>query len=541
MGATTSVPRPTSRFEMSAPATYTLAGDGLALSPDGRHLVYPADRNGVRQLLHRSMDQLEAVPIRGTDGASAPFFSPNGEWVGFFIADSLKKVLLAGGPPISLTPAGIRYGASWNVDGTILFMSSAAPGIMRVSQAGGDAQPVTIAPAGLEHRWVDSLPDGGGLLFTLWSGTLDTARIAVQSPDMTEPRVLADGADPTYVRTGHIVFARERSLWAMPFDLEQLTVTAEPMPVIEDVQVNPGGLALYAVSDDGSLVYAPDTGAVLPTRELVWVNRNGDEEPVASPPRDYRSVSLSPDGTRAAVEIVGNGRDIWVEELSRGTLTRITSDPGEDTHPLWSPDGQRLLFPSARSGRPELLWKSAEGTGEVDVLIDLDVTARDPRPFSWTPEGTAVAVAVQNPNTGVDIGMVSIEGAANWEPLIQTQASEREPAISPNGRWLAYASNETGQSEVYLDQFPDLGDRQLVSANGGSVPTWSPSGRELFYLSGSRSAPSAMMRVSIQEDGGDIARAGTPEVLFEFRHASCALEFSWTLDCERVLAGGVSR
>ena len=451
-------------------------------------------------------------------GGRFPFFSPDGEWVVFFTADSLKKVLLAGGPPVTLTPTGPRIGASWSEDGTILFASLAAPGIMRVSEAGGEAQPVITGDDIGTLRWMNSLPDGKGVLFTVYSDSLDTARIAVQSTDMPEPMVLADGTDPKYLPTGHILFARENALWAMPFDLERLTVTGEATPVVEDVQVNSGGLALYAVADDGSLAYLPDTGGSGGTRRLAWINRNGAEEPVASPPRSYRSLSLSPDGTRAAVEILDGGRDIWVAELSRGTLTRITSDPGDDTNPLWSPDGQRLLFGSARNGPPELLRKSADGSGEVEVLTSFDGGLVDLRASSWTPDGTTVAMAVVNPGIQADIGTVSVDGTGDWEPLIQTPASEHRPVISPSGHWLAYASDETGQYEVYLDRFPDLGFRQLVSNDGGTQPTWSPDGSELFYLSGSLLTPVAMMRVGISAESADIARLGTPELLFEFQY-----------------------
>ena len=304
--------------------------------------------------------------------------------------------------------------------------------MMQVSETGGEAQPLTTGDDA-QVRWIDSLPDGKGVLFTLWGG-LNDSRIAVQSPDMTQPIVLAEGTHPTWVPTGHIVFARQpSSLWAVPFDLERLSVVGEPTPVLEGVQVNPGGFAQYALSDDGTIAYRPP-GISRGSGTLVWVSLSGVEEATALPPRDYNYVSLSPEGTRAAVEITDGARtEVWVAELSRGTLIRITDNSAFDTNPMWSPDGQRILFASNRNGPFELLWKSADGTGDVEVLTSFAESVREIRPYSWTPDGTTVAVAVASASTGPDIGLVSANRGGEWEPLVQTPASEFEAAISPNG------------------------------------------------------------------------------------------------------------
>ena len=492
----------------------------VVISPDGTQVVYVADGS----LWLRPVDQLQAVEVRGTEeGGSGPFFSADGHSIGFHSDGQLKKVAVSGGATVTLAGAPrAPYGASWGVDDMILY--GQPEGIMQVPGEGGTAELLIPVDDGKLMYGPQMLPGGEWVLLTLGAGqgAWDEAQIVAQSVTTGERTVLVDGGrDGRYLPTGHLVYLVDHVLFAVPFDVDSRQVSGGPVPLVEgvreaDVGTDPArGGAQFSVSTNGSLAYVPGGAGRTAARELVWVSRNGDEELLAAPPRDYRYVSVSPDGRRAAVEIVSNGgTDVWVAELSRGTLTRITTDPGEDTNPLWSPDGQRLLFVSERSGQFQLLWKSADGTGDVEVLTSFEQDVFDVRPYSWTPDGTAVAVPPATPGTGADIGMVLADGTGEWEPLIQTPIPEYQPAISPNGRWLAYLSVGAGQSGVYVDRFPTLGNRQPV--DGGRLPTWSPDGRELIYVRGGTPSMS-MMRVTIEEADGNPAslRVGQPELILE--------------------------
>ena len=504
-------PRPPARFTLSVPATDQFL-TGFALSPDGQELVYTAVRDGVQQLFHRSMGDLEAVPIRGTDGANGPFFSPDSASVGFFAGGALRKVLLGGGTPVTLCSTDRRRGASWGEDDTILFASDAASGVMRVSAAGGTPQPVTttnVDERENSHRWLDALPDGKGVLFTIWSGQVGTARIAVQSLEAAgEPQVLVDGTDPRYVPSGHIVFAREDSLWAVPFDLERLTMTGEPNPVVEGVQVNTGGWAQFAVADDGTLLYAPVRGGG-GAQTLVWLDRDGRQEELLGT-GGYHSVDISPDGGRIALELADeDGRsDVWTYDVARGTLNRLTSDPAEDRTPLWTPDGERIVFGSQRDGPWGLFWRAADGTGDVESILTYEDTVAL-APKAWSPDGTKLLFhrRIRGQN---DIGVLSMEGDRSAELLFQEEVHEERPSVSPDGEWVAYSSNRTGSREVYVERYPDLGDRQVISTDGGTHPLWSSDGRELFYLANDSTR---VMVVPVDMETG--LNAGAPRVMFE--------------------------
>ena len=524
------VPAPSSkRFTLTLPESDRLlggSGDMLALSPDGQTLVYVATRDGTRQLFRRPVDQFQATPMPGTEGAQDPFFSPDGQSVGFDANGAMLRVALVGGPAQTLTATPSFRGAVWGADDMIVYGLYAAGPLMQIPAAGGDPVVLFTPDDGRRAWWPRALPDGDAVLFTLSEGANAGGELHLLIRDTGEHRTLIPNAVAGRVLdTGHLVFVRSGALWAVPFDRDRLDIVGNPVPVAEGVRVESGGAVQFALANDGSLVYIPGEVSI-GNRRLVWVDPSGREEPLATPADNYVSLSLSPDGTRAAVSILdGSGnRDVWVSELARGTLTRQTTDDAFDGRPLWHPDGRRVAFQSDRNGQPEVFWQAADGSGTAERLLTIDASVGDIVPYDWSPDGAALFVHALLPETGTDVGMVSIEGPGTWEPLIQTAANEGIPTISPNGRWLAYSSNETGRYEVYVVRFPELEGKQVISVGGGFFTNWSTDGSELIYLRGPSGAPEpeAVMRVSLDIDEGDPPSliVGTPERLFDWRNYS---------------------
>ena len=514
------------RFTLTLPDSDRLpvaAGDMLALSPDSQTLVYVASRDGAIQLFRRPIDQFEATLMPGTEGARDPFVSPDGQWVGFGADGALQKVALVGGPAQTLTalPTDLR-GADWGADDMIVYGLMRSGPLMQVPAAGGDPTPLFTPDDGRFSWFPQVLPDGDAVLFTLSAFGPDAGELHLLIRGTGEHRTLVPNAVAGRVlRTGHLVFLRSGALWAVPFDRERLDIVGNPAPVVEGVRVEGGGAVQFALAGDGSLVYIPGD-AVSGTRSLVWVDRAGGEEPLAVPARDYFTHSLSPDGTRAAVNLLDDSgnRDVWVSELARGTLTRVTTHAAVDTRPLWHPDGQSVVFASFRDGPLALFRKAADGTGTAEPLVTFDESVTFITPYDWSPDGARLFVDAVLPETGSDVGMVSLDGPGTWEPLIQTAATEWSPALSPNGRWLAYTSNETGQQEVYVQRFPELDGRQVISVGGGASPNWSADGREIIYLRAPVGPRDAVMRVTLDIDEGDPPSliVGTPERLFDWQY-----------------------
>ncbi len=530
--------RPVTRTVVRLPSDVPLEVEtwrpAVALSPDGTRLVYVANRGGKRQLYLRQMDQLEATPIPGTEGGLSPFFSPDGQSVGFFVDYKLKKVSVSGGAPqiLAIVPPVTR-GASWGPDDTIVFTGDPNIGLSRISAVGNTPPPDVFsdAPGGIltgqilttpdltkgeySHRWPQFLPGGKAVLFTIdTGGSFDEARIAVLSLETGKTDVLLDGGtNARYSPTGHIVFSRASALLAVPFDLERLERTGDPVTVIEGILMDPGGAAHFTFSDEGSLAYVPG-GMLVPDRKLVWVNRQGEVDPLPAEAREYMSPSLSPDGQQVAVTIrEGSNYDVWVSEVARGSLTRLTSHPGEDLSPIWTPDGKQVTFMSEMGGFvPTLWWRPADGSGPQELLLERQSSSAR-RPTSWAPDGQTLAFSVlMDPVTGSDVWMRPREGEQQPWAFLKTEFDETGAMFSPDGRWLAYESNETGRDEVYVEPFSVTGPRgkRQVSVGGGTEPVWAPDGRELLYRDGDR-----MMAVDIKIQPE--FSAGTPRLLFEGR------------------------
>ena len=502
-------PAPTiTRFPLTLPPDETFSGIGrhlLALSPDGTRLVYEANN----QLHLREMDQMEATPIRGTDGAREPFFSPDGQVLGFWADGQLRKISVTGGE------AGNPYGASWGADDTIVF-GQGLDGILRVSANGGT--PELLIPMDSEKtegfHGPQMLPDGKTVLFTLLPTAIsswDESQIVTQSLETGERRILIEGGtDARYVPTGHVVYALAGTLLAVPFDLERLEVTSGPVPAVEGVArafAESTGAAHAGFSDSGSLVYAPETSFFQPAaalRELVWVDREGNASPLTNTLGDWETPRFSPDGQRLAVRMGDPDQDVWILELSRGALQRLTFEGGY--RPLWSPDGETVFLGSLRTGSSTMFSKPADGSGPAEQL-----TTFDNIPASITSDGKTLVFRqgsdLGTGSSGLDIGMMRLEEEGDPEMLLETSFNEHTPKLSPDDRWLAYVSDESGRDEIYVTQFPRVGKWQ-ISTEGGKEPMWSRDGRELFYRNGEK-----MMAVAIST--GSELSPGRPTLLFE--------------------------
>ncbi len=517
--APASTPQPVTRTVINLPPGQQLAGlnDGsaVALSPDGTHLAYVARQGGTQELYLRAMDSLEAKPIPGTEGAGNPFFSPDGQWVGFFAAGKLKKVSVSGGGALTLGDTAFPRGGSWGSQGMIAFSPAGVGVLQQVSDSGGAPKPLTRFEKGdLSHRWPEFLPGGKAVLFAAGpSGvTFSNAQVAVQSVGTGERRNLIQaGSNPRYAPSGHLVYAQGGSLMAVPFDPQRLVVTGTANAVVEGVLQSPvTGITQYSISATGSLVYVP--GGIQATQlSLVWVNRNGTEQPLTAPGRAYFAPRLSPDGRRVAVGIGEQETQVWQYDLSRDALTRFTFAGNLNTVSVWTPDGKRIAFESNKEGTPNLFWQLADGSGGLERLTTSEHVQI---PMSWSPDGQLLAFNDINPNPTVHRDILVLRmGDRKVQPFLRTGFDEGLPRFSPDGRWLAYVSNESGRNEIYVQSYPGPGGKWQISSEGGTEPAWNSNGRELFYRTGNK-----MMAVEIATQPGFVA--GKPRMLFEGRYES---------------------
>jgi Tol biopolymer transport system component len=454
---------------------------GVAIAPDGSSVVYGARRNGIAMLYRRGLDQVEAVAIRGTENGEVPFFSPDGRWLGFFVQDALKKVPIEGGPATTICPASYRRGASWTRHGTIVFATRASPDLMQVRDTGGTPQVIVRASdfGDLQLTWPHVSTDDDTVFFTVQSREVSTGRIAAHSLRTGVSQVLTDGTNPVQA-DGHLLFARDNSLWSVLVDATGVAAAGAPTPRLEDLRVNTGGLALFAVSENGSLVFVP--GTTTSSRIVVDVSRAGANPPQANGRHGYpfRAASLSPDGTRLAAEIgEGAGTDIWIYEIERDDLTRLTFDGGR--FPLWTPKGDRIVFTSGQDSNRAICWIRADGSGGQEQLTQ---SSRLARARAFSPDGTVLLFEDFDEKGNDDIWMLPLAGDRTPQLLAGNPGfSESAPAFSPDGQRLAFVSNETGVYEVYVRPFRGTGVKKKASSNGGRLPVWRGN-EEILYIKG---------------------------------------------------------
>ena len=527
------VPRESSasRFDYSLPAGQSLAHNfrhAAELSPDGRRMAFVTNALGAAaaqsKIYIRNLDQWDPVPVSGAEGGHNPFFSPDGQWLGFVQGPQIKKVALSGGTPVVLVERIAQiYGASWGNNGTIVYADRVVGGLKSVRESGGEAEPFTELDGTaneVAHRLPHFLPDGSGVLFTVLRHTSLTpdwkrAQIWVKATKTGERKLLLENAvDARYVEGGFLVFARQGRLQAVRFNLRTLSVSGQAVPVLDGVTHSAyfgsndttTGAAQFSVSDNGSLLYAP--GSIEPPYQdrLVWVDQSGKVTPLGTKPMSHISARVSRDGTRVAFGEYYVEKDIWVFDTVRQTLARQTFE-GQNVYPIWSPDGSRLAFRSDRSG-PIRVYIKEVTSPDAMVLSNGPLDT----PSSWTPDGKELAFArtPTDPNSTEDIYIVSVNEPNKVRPLLNNpRFGERQPEFSPDGRWLAYCSNESGQLELYVQPYPGPGKRVLVSTDGAQEPSWSRDGQALFYRSGPR-----MLSVRFKVSNGEFVPE-KPVVLFE--------------------------
>jgi serine/threonine protein kinase len=506
-----STPTQVMRFDYELPQDQqfsSLEYPSIAISPNGKHIVYSTPEG----LCLRSTDELTAKLIAGTEGStSQPFFSPDGKWIGYFsVGDvKMKKIDINGGAPVTLCDKA-PYGANWATDSTIIF-GQLSGNIMRISSSGG--VPESLAEMkNMVVLFPQMLPDEKTVMFT----TMPPRRIIVQSLESGEQKELFAGYGGRYISTGHIVYGLENNnnLFAVPFDLNKLEVTGGAVPIVEGA-ISP---LQCAFSDSGTLVYIPGgvSGVQSNRYTLVWVDRSGNEETISAPPRDYIHPRISPDGNSVAFSLgTGENRDIWIWDFVREIMTRLTINESNENTPLWTPDGQQIVFASDREGMDDVYLQRADGTNNVERLVSEPVISIWPQ--SWSSDGKTLITSDWNAQGGLNIGALLIDGDRERTFLLQEDYAETQPRVSPDGRWMAYVSSESGESHIYIRPFPDLNQgKKQVSASAGKSPLWSPDSRELFYR-GIGPDAGAVLAVSLESE--PTLKLGNPKILFRGSYA----------------------
>ncbi|MFN0168647.1 MAG: protein kinase domain-containing protein, partial [Bryobacteraceae bacterium] len=513
---------------------YGISGGGnmIALSPDGERLALTLRGADGKVRLHtRLLSQSRVVPLAGTENAHGPFFSPKSDWIGFFAEGKLRKIAVDGGPVVALCDAPRGVGGSWGDDDNIVAALDHYGGLSRVPSTGGTPVPVTTLKAGeVTHRWPQVLPGSQAVLFTaatLLSPSYDDGNIESISLRTGERKTVPKGGfsaryaaeAPVPEGTGHIVYLRQSTLFAVPFDLGRLTVTGGATPILEDVISSSSAGGDFALAQNGTFVYLSGKPSQA-GYSIFSVDSSGKTQALHAPPARYFGLRFSPDGKRLVFSInTDKGSDIWVKDLDRDTLSRLSFLPGINSNPVWTPDGKHIVFRSANPAATGIYGVRSDGSGEAKRLT----SATPPEyPYSFSPDGKRLAMAQAGSGGDDNVYTMAVEpdpgpGAFGFrlgkaELFVGTQFVEMQPAFSPDGRWLAYGSNESGIMEVYVRPFPGPGGRWQASTGGGSRALWARDGRELLFLS----RGGQVMAVSYSVNGATFA-AGKQRLWTEAR------------------------
>ena len=495
----------------------------VTVSPDGKRLVYVGRIGGTNRLYLRELDQLSARELPETKGASYPFFSPDGQSIGFGDGDKLKTLLLDGGKPENLCEISGLLGGCWGADGNIYFAPSASSGLRRISAEGSEGREpeVLTYPKSEEsefcHWWPELLPGGEALLFTIWRSDLDDFIIAILSLGTGDWKTLiVGGSHARYVPTGHIIYAQAGALWATVFDLKRLKLGESRRCVVESLnQSIYNGYAPFSFSEDGMLCYARG-GPWLARNELVWVSRQGqEEESLKLPQRAYMHPQLSPNEQRLAFSVFEEGvQQIWVCDMPNGPPTQLTFK-SHNFLPIWlPPDGDKLTFSSWRAGPGDVYWIRENGSGPEEPIVK---GPNDQGASSWSPDGKVLLYTESDPTSGDDIGILCMEDGNTPRLLVQGPRNQKNAVFSPDGSWIAYESNQEDLYEVYVVSYPGLAVKK-ISNGGGRNPIWSKDGKELFYRVGDK-----MMAANIETKPE--FKVTKREVLFEDRRFDVSLDF----------------
>ena len=507
------------RFFVSPPDTWSLMGAGtlttgpVSVSPDGHRIaVLAASADGRSILWVRSLDTLNAQALAGTEGALRPFWSPDSRFLGFFAGGKLKKIEIVGGPPITLCDAPEGFGGTWNREGVIVFAPTATSALQRVPAAGGAASEATTLDQGENgHRMPFFLPDGRHFFYRSAVRNLQGGPIYLASLDSSERKLVlnADSSNVVYTQ-GHLLFLRETTLMAQPFDPRRIVLTGEAFPVAEQIQTQGNPLAgVFSASENGVLAY--QTGTAMDGFTLTWLDRSGKKIGILGEPAIYGDLELSPDGKRASVGIPepGKGRNIWIYDVARSLKTRFTFDAAMEAQSIWSPDGSRVVFSSNRKGHYDLYQNASDGSGTEALLLEDNL---DKYPESWSADGRFILYGSTGGPTGNDLFVLPLTGDRKPVPFLNTQFNESYGRFSPDGRWVAYRSNESGKFEIYVAPFPGPGGKRQISTSGGGFPRWRRDGTEIFYL-----APDNKLMVAAVSGKGSSFEVGAVKPLFDTR------------------------